>query len=144
MIAIIEVVLQVTLVLIVFIAGYRIGEVMAEEYAHDKNMHEQRACTKISRVYKMTGESQSFVVASGSIAGRARNAPMPIAVHRRRAQKKSAPGIFSTRQRSLRPDSIYAYPRFHLTPFTPALQYSKISFNTILCVGKNIYLYLPL
>ncbi len=46
MIAIIEVVLQVTLVLIVFIAGYRIGEVMAEEYAHDKNMHEQCARTK--------------------------------------------------------------------------------------------------
>jgi hypothetical protein len=40
MIAIIEVVLQVALVLIVFIAGYRIGGVMAEEYAHDKNMHD--------------------------------------------------------------------------------------------------------
>ena len=40
MIAIIEAVLQVTLVLIVFIAGYRIGEVVTEEYAHDKNMHE--------------------------------------------------------------------------------------------------------
>jgi hypothetical protein len=40
MIAIIEVVLQVTLVLIVFIAGYRIGEVVTEEYTHDKNMHE--------------------------------------------------------------------------------------------------------
>jgi hypothetical protein len=40
MIAIIELALQVSLVLIVFIAGYRIGEVMAEEYAHDKNMHE--------------------------------------------------------------------------------------------------------
>ena len=40
MIAIIEVVLQVTLVLIVFIAGYRIGEIVTSEYAHDKNMHE--------------------------------------------------------------------------------------------------------
>jgi hypothetical protein len=40
MIAIIETILQVTLVLIVFIAGYRIGEVVTEEYAHDKNMHE--------------------------------------------------------------------------------------------------------
>ena len=40
MIAIIELTLQVSLVLIVFIAGYRIGEVMAEEYAHDKKLHE--------------------------------------------------------------------------------------------------------
>jgi hypothetical protein len=39
MITVIETILQATLVLIVFIAGYRIGEVMAEEYAHDKNMH---------------------------------------------------------------------------------------------------------
>jgi hypothetical protein len=39
MIAIVELALQVSLVLIIFIAGYRIGEVMAEEYAHDKNMH---------------------------------------------------------------------------------------------------------
>ena len=46
MIAIIEAVLQVTLVLIVFIAGYRVAEVIGEEYAHDKNMHEQRARTK--------------------------------------------------------------------------------------------------
>ena len=40
MIAIIELVLQVALALIVFIAGYRIGEIIATEYAHDKNMHE--------------------------------------------------------------------------------------------------------
>ena len=40
MIVIIEVVLQVALVLIVFIAGYRIGEIITTEYAHDKNMHE--------------------------------------------------------------------------------------------------------
>ena len=40
MIAIIELVLQATLVLIVFIAGYRVAEVINEEYAHDKNMHE--------------------------------------------------------------------------------------------------------
>jgi len=40
MISVIETVMQVMLVLIVFIAGYRIGEVMAEEYAHDKNMHD--------------------------------------------------------------------------------------------------------
>jgi hypothetical protein len=39
-ISIIETVLQVTLVLIVFIAGYRVAEVIGEEYAHDKNMHE--------------------------------------------------------------------------------------------------------
>jgi hypothetical protein len=40
MISVIETVMQVMLVLIVFIAGYRIGEVVTEEYAHDKNMHE--------------------------------------------------------------------------------------------------------
>ena len=40
MIAIIELVLQATLVLIVFIAGYRIGEIITTDYAHDKNMHE--------------------------------------------------------------------------------------------------------
>jgi hypothetical protein len=40
MIAIIETVLQVALVLIVFIAGYRTAEVINEEYAHDKNMHD--------------------------------------------------------------------------------------------------------
>ena len=40
MIAIIELVLQTALVLIVFIAGYRIGEIVATEYADDKNMHE--------------------------------------------------------------------------------------------------------
>jgi hypothetical protein len=38
--SVIETVMQVMLVLIVFIAGYRIGEVMTEEYAHDKNLHE--------------------------------------------------------------------------------------------------------
>ena len=40
MIAIIEVVLQVALLAIVFIAGYRVAEVINEEYVHDKNMHE--------------------------------------------------------------------------------------------------------
>jgi hypothetical protein len=40
MISVIETVMKVMLVLIVFIAGYRIGEVVTEEYAHDKNMHE--------------------------------------------------------------------------------------------------------
>jgi hypothetical protein len=40
MIAIIETVLQTALVLIVFIAGYRIGEIIATEYADNKNMHE--------------------------------------------------------------------------------------------------------
>ena len=39
MIAVIETTVQVMLVLIVFIAGYRTAEIMAEEYAHDKNMH---------------------------------------------------------------------------------------------------------
>jgi hypothetical protein len=39
-ISIIEVVLQVMLVAIVFIAGYRTAEVINDEYAHDKNMHE--------------------------------------------------------------------------------------------------------
>jgi hypothetical protein len=40
MISVIETIMQVMLILIVFIAGYRIGEVVTEEYAHDKNMHE--------------------------------------------------------------------------------------------------------
>jgi hypothetical protein len=40
MIAIIEVALQAALVLIVFIAGYRTGEIIASEYADNKNMHE--------------------------------------------------------------------------------------------------------
>ena len=40
MIAIIELVLQSMLLIIIFIAGYRIGGVMAEGYAHDKNMHD--------------------------------------------------------------------------------------------------------
>jgi len=40
MISVIETVMQVMLILIVFIAGYRIGGVMAEEYAHDKKLHE--------------------------------------------------------------------------------------------------------
>ena len=39
-IAIIETIIQVMLVLIVFIAGYRTAEIIGEEYAHDKNMHE--------------------------------------------------------------------------------------------------------
>ena len=39
-ISIIEAVLQVALLAIVFIAGYRTAEVINEEYAHDKNMHE--------------------------------------------------------------------------------------------------------
>lgn len=39
MITIIETALQITLLLIVFIAGYRIGEIVTEEYAHNKNMH---------------------------------------------------------------------------------------------------------
>jgi hypothetical protein len=39
MIAIIELVLQLMLVLIIFIAGYRIGEIIASEYKHDDNMH---------------------------------------------------------------------------------------------------------
>jgi hypothetical protein len=38
--SVIETVMQIMLVLIVFIAGYRIGEVMTEEYAHDKKLHE--------------------------------------------------------------------------------------------------------
>ena len=40
MITVIETVMQVMLVAIVFIAGYRTAEIIHEEYAHDKNMHE--------------------------------------------------------------------------------------------------------
>jgi hypothetical protein len=39
MITVIETTVQVMLVLIVFIAGYRIGEIVASEYADNKNMH---------------------------------------------------------------------------------------------------------
>ena len=40
MIAIIETILQVALLLIIFIAGYRIGEIVASDYADNKNMHD--------------------------------------------------------------------------------------------------------
>ena len=136
--------MQTLLLTLTFIGIYTAIKIAIADYASDKNLHKQRARTKIPRVYKRTGESQSFAVASGSIAGRARSDPMPIAVHRRRAQKRGAPDEFSTRIRSLRPDSIYAYPNFRITPFATTCDIFKISFTTPFCVDKSIYLYLLL
>lgn len=136
--------MQTLLLTLIFIGIYTVVKVIIVEYAHDKNMHEQCARTKISRMYKKIRQIETIADDSAPIAVCARNAPTPIAVHRRRAQKRAKLCIFSTQIRSLRPDSIYAYPKFQNNPFTPTLQNPKISFNTIFCVGKNIYLYLPL
>jgi hypothetical protein len=82
----------------------------------------------------------TLAVDSDPIAGCARIAPTPIAVHRRGAVSHKKPDVFMTEIRSSRPDSIYAYPQFQNNPFAPTLHNLKTTSNTTFRVDKSIYL----
>ena len=134
--------MQILLLTLIFIGIYTAIKIIIVEYAHDKNMHEQCARTKIRASYKKAMGIGTLAVDSGPIAVLQRIAPTPIAVHRRGAVSHKKPDIFMTEIQSLRPDSIYAYPQFQNNPFAFILHNPKTTSNTTFCVDKNIYLQL--
>ena len=134
--------MQTLLLTLIFIGIYTVVKVIIMEYADNKNMHKQRARTKICALYKKVRQIETIADDSDPIAGCARIAPTPIAVHRRGAVSYKKPDVFMTETRSLRPDSIYAYPQFQNNPFATTLHNPKTTFNTTFCVDKSIYLQL--
>ena len=131
--------MQTLLLTLIFIGIYTVIKIAIVEYMHDKNMHEQCACTKTRASYKKVVGIGTISVDSAPRAVLQRSAPMVIAVHRRGAVSYKKPDVFMTETRSLRPDSIYAYPTFRNNPFAPTLQNPKTTSNTPFCVQKNIY-----
>ena len=137
--------MQVILLTMVLIGIYKVIDVIIKEYAHDKNMHEQRARTKRHAALRVVQKGREGRVArgrqrsdSGMCAERS-HANCGPSTGRGYAQKSYG---YSQRKHDLYPSSVYTHiPNSKITPLHPLCKISKSPLKRFFCHDKVYTLY---